>query len=206
MAFKKCTYYDGETVISAENLNAMQDAICDQEKEIGVHTKTLEEHADAIRDLQKNAPAGGGEGEDSTGENGATFVPAVDAYGNLSWTNDKGLINPTPVNIMGPQGPTGPAGPAGQIGPTGPQGPRGYTGEAGPQGPAGQTGPQGSAGYTPKKGEDYFTDEDKAEMVESVKRSIPAYIPAVLTSEFYGPTLPPPGTPGRIFFLIKGAN
>lgn len=32
---------------------------------------------------------------------GATYTPSVDNEGNLSWTNDKGLKNPTPVNIKG---------------------------------------------------------------------------------------------------------
>ena len=40
----------------------------------------------------------------SGGENGTTFTPAVDADGNLSWTNDGGLANPATVNIKGPQG------------------------------------------------------------------------------------------------------
>ncbi len=38
------------------------------------------------------------------GENGATFRPFVSASGELSWTNDKGLSNPEPVNIKGPPG------------------------------------------------------------------------------------------------------
>lgn len=42
----------------------------------------------------------------SPGSNGATFTPAVDAEGNLSWTNDKGLDNPQTVNIKGPKGDT----------------------------------------------------------------------------------------------------
>ena len=41
------------------------------------------------------------------GGSGATFTPSVDADGNLSWTNDKGLENPEPMNITGPQGPQG---------------------------------------------------------------------------------------------------
>lgn len=49
--------------------------------------------------------AGGGS-ESGSGENGATFTPAVDADGNLSWTNDKGLANPETVNIKGPKGDT----------------------------------------------------------------------------------------------------
>lgn len=39
-----------------------------------------------------------------TGEDGATFIPAVSEDGVISWTNDKGLENPKPVNIKGPNG------------------------------------------------------------------------------------------------------
>lgn len=47
----------------------------------------------------------GGQGPSGApGSNGATFTPAVDAEGNLSWTNDKGLDNPQTVNIKGPKG------------------------------------------------------------------------------------------------------
>lgn len=46
------------------------------------------------------------------GEPGATFTPAVSEDGTLSWTNDRELANPAPVNIMGPQGGPGPVGPA----------------------------------------------------------------------------------------------
>ncbi len=38
------------------------------------------------------------------GESGATFYPSVSAEGVISWTNDKGLPNPTPVNIKGEKG------------------------------------------------------------------------------------------------------
>lgn len=38
------------------------------------------------------------------GEDGATFTPSVSEAGVLSWTNDKGLPNPDPVNIKGPPG------------------------------------------------------------------------------------------------------
>ena len=78
--------------------------------------------------------------------NGATFTPAVSAAGVISWTNDKGLANPTSVNIMGPQGPAGATGATGAAGPQGPQGPRGETGATGPQGPQGAIGPQGPQG------------------------------------------------------------
>ena len=44
------------------------------------------------------------------GETGPYFTPAVDAEGNLSWTNNGGLSNPNTVNIKGPQGPAGEGG------------------------------------------------------------------------------------------------
>lgn len=47
------------------------------------------------------------------GANGATFTPSVDANGNLSWTNDKGLANPATVNIKGPKGDSGEGGGSG---------------------------------------------------------------------------------------------
>ena len=38
---------------------------------------------------------------------GTTFIPTVDANGNMSWTNDGGKENPTPRNIKGATGETG---------------------------------------------------------------------------------------------------
>ena len=102
-----------------------------------------------------------------SGENGATFTPDVDDSGNLSWTNDKGLPNPEPVNIKGPKGNTGATGEQGETGPQGDPGPAGadgvtptigengnwYLGETdtgkpsrGGQGPKGDPGPQGPQG------------------------------------------------------------
>ena len=66
------------------------------------------------------------------GRDGATFTPAVGEDGTLSWTNDKGLENPAPVNIMGPagaDGATGPQGPQGEPGPAGVIGTDLYVGE-----------------------------------------------------------------------------
>lgn len=68
------------------------------------------------------------------GEAGATFTPSVSATGVISWTNDKGLPNPDPVNIKGPKGGKGDKGDVGPVGPAGPQG------ETGPQGPKGDPG------------------------------------------------------------------
>lgn len=47
------------------------------------------------------------------GEDGATFTPSVDSAGNLSWSNNKGLVNPPTVNIKGPKGDKGDAGSGG---------------------------------------------------------------------------------------------
>lgn len=57
-------------------------------------------------DENGNVDVAGGSGG-GTGDSGATFTPAVDENGNLSWTNDKGLPNPAPVNIKGDPGEKG---------------------------------------------------------------------------------------------------
>ena len=50
-------------------------------------------------------------------------------------------------------------------GETGLQGPKGDTGEQGPQGVSGPKGEPGIDGYTPVKGIDYFTEEEKQEII-----------------------------------------
>ena len=52
----------------------------------------------------------------TTGTNGATFTPAVDDAGNLSWSNDKDLANPNTVNIKGDKGDKGDKGEKGDTG------------------------------------------------------------------------------------------
>lgn len=82
------------------------------------------------------AAAGGG----GIGENGATFTPSVSENGVISWENDKGLPNPAPVNIKGPNGDPGEKGDPGDTGPAGPPGADGKDGEQGPPGPEGADG------------------------------------------------------------------
>lgn len=53
----------------------------------------------------KNGGEDGKDGED--GEDGATFTPSVSSGGVISWTNNKGLTNPAPVNIKGGKGDKG---------------------------------------------------------------------------------------------------
>lgn len=50
------------------------------------------------------------------GTDGATFTPAVSSDGVLSFTNDKGLPNPAPVNIKGAPGTPGTPGTDGEDG------------------------------------------------------------------------------------------
>ena len=47
---------------------------------------------------------------------GATFIPHISPDGTVSWTNNKNLPNPAPVNVKGPKGDTGPQGPKGDDG------------------------------------------------------------------------------------------
>lgn len=89
---------------------------------------------------------------DST-DAGVIFTPLVSEDGVISWTNNKDLPNPEPVNIKGPQGPAGPQGPKGDTGAQGEQGPVGETGPKGDTGPQGEQGEQGPKGETGATGE-----------------------------------------------------
>lgn len=64
-------------------------------------------------------------------------------------------------------GPQGPKGDKGEKGDQGIQGEKGETGEQGPQGE------RGADGYTPIRGTDYWTEEDKAEIVNDVLLALP---------------------------------
>ena len=78
------------------------------------------------------------------------------------------------TGATGPQGPQGEQGERGPQGEQGPKGDQGQQGEQGPKGDTGDVGPAGPAGYTPVKGTDYFTEEDKTEMVNAVLAALPA--------------------------------
>lgn len=102
----------------------------------------------------------GGTGE--AGENGATFTPDVSADGVLSWTNDKGLNNPAPVNIKGADGADGKDGKDGYTpvkgvdyfdGKDGADGKDGTNGKDGAKGEKGDKGDQGIQGEKGEKGE-----------------------------------------------------
>lgn len=106
------------------------------------------------------------------GQSGATFYPDVSADGIISWTNDRGLPNPNPVNIKGEKGDKGDKG---ERGADGAKGDKGDKGDTGANGKDGTNGKDGVDGYTPVRGKDYFTETDKAEIVASVIASLPIY-------------------------------
>lgn len=112
------------------------------------------DHVDNVLRFTFYLPEGGsgGGGQGPKGDPGVTFLPEVDADGEISWSNDGGLPNPVSRNIKGPTGAAGPAGPEGPQGPAGadgaqgPEGPPGADGEKGDTGPQGVPGPQGIDG------------------------------------------------------------
>lgn len=87
------------------------------------------------------------------GDDGATFTPSVSADGIISWTNDKDLPNPEPVNIKGTKGDKGDKGDRGLQGVQGIQGERGEQGQKGDKGDTGEQGIQGIPGEKGEKGD-----------------------------------------------------
>lgn len=94
------------------------------------------------------------------GRNGATFYPSVSPDGVISWTNDRELENPSPVNIKGEKGDKGEQGIQGDKGEKGDKGDKGDAGTNGTNGINGKDGANGKDGYTPVKGVDYFDGKD----------------------------------------------
>lgn len=134
--------------------------------------------------------------EGEAGESGATFIPSVSSSGVISWTNDKDLPNPSPVNIKGPKGDKGDAGYTPQKDIDYFDGNNGRDGEDGESVTVDEViestedggtnlvifsngknvsiknGSKGSDGYTPIRGKDYWTEADKAEIKSYVDEAI----------------------------------
>ena len=80
------------------------------------NTRILNENSRIANETQRDIYYTGIQNKVNNGEfNGATFTPSVDQDGNISWTNNKGLENPSSQNIRGPQGVAGPQGEAFKI-------------------------------------------------------------------------------------------
>lgn len=80
-----------------------------------------QEYYEEIQEKVNNGDFNGKNGID--GKDGATFTPNLNEDGDLSWNNDKGLPNPTTINIKGPQGNQGIPGTPGARGEPGAAGP-----------------------------------------------------------------------------------
>ena len=154
------------TPLSAANLNKMDKAIDDLDDRVIEMSEGLEERIKSgVMD----------------GEDGATFTPSVSEDGTLSWSNDKGLKNPSDVNIKGEKGSNGNDGKDGtsvthewngtilsvtsasgtsSVDLKGPKGDKGETGETGPQGERGATGAKGDTGEKGEKGDNGINGND----------------------------------------------
>ncbi|MBP3378430.1 MAG: collagen-like protein, partial [Clostridia bacterium] len=113
---------------------------------------------DIVSALNEIALRTGGSG--AAGNAGVTYTPSVSEDGVISWTNNGGLSNPEPVNIMGPRGADGKDG---------------ANGKDGKDGVNGNDGEDGADGKTPVKGTDYWTAADKAAMVSDVLAALPTW-------------------------------
>lgn len=91
------------------------------------------------------------------------------------------------ASLKGDKGDRGEQGIQGKQGERGLQGERGEKGEQGAQGIQGEKGADGKDGtngkdgYTPVKGTDYYTEAEKAEMVQAVLSALPVYNGEVIT-------------------------
>ena len=90
--------------IESAKITAIANAI--RTKTNSTETMTVEEMPNEIASIE-------------AGDDGATFIPSVSADGIISWTNDKELPNPEPVNIKGVKGDKGDPGEKGEKGDTG---------------------------------------------------------------------------------------
>jgi hypothetical protein len=90
-------------------------------------------------------------------KSGTSYIPHVDENGNLSWSNNDGKENPQPVNIRGEKG--------GIFTPTIDEDCNlSWSNDAGLENPQ-------SVNLKPIAGKDFFTEEDKQEIVQQVRDS-----------------------------------
>lgn len=125
------------------------------------NTKTFEENkaAGAVLELEKMNGL-----EEAVKKNSASLeigsvtvvTTAEEAKAEVEFDEVNGVKK---INLSIPQGPQG------EQGPTGPQGEQGPQGKTGAKGAAGK---DGIDGKTPVKGEDYYTQEEKAAMVAEI--------------------------------------
>ena len=154
--------------------------------------------------LEGNAIVGSVQGSDSPGSTivgsvGKLDLLMVSAYGVAVKNGFQGTEEEWLESLKGEKGDKGEAGEQGPKGEKGDPGAKGDPGEQGIQGEKGEKGDPGTAGkdgadgkdgingkdgkdgYTPQKNIDYYTETDKAEMVQAVIAQLPVYDGEVVT-------------------------
>ncbi len=151
-----CQNSADEAALSAQQAQEEAGKVLDIIPVGGTKGQVLTKQSDEDKDYNWQDPTGvGGEGQ-----NGATFTPSVSPEGVISWTNDKDLPNPEPVNIKGEKGDKGDKGDRGEQGEQGLQGAKGEKGDEGEQGIQGEPGEPGAKG---EKGEPGTPGKDGAD-------------------------------------------
>lgn len=159
-------YKNTNTTLS-DKLDSIENTVASKANASDLHNHENKAVLDGITAEKVSLWDNGTAGAD--GEDGATFTPNVANDGTLSWTNNKELDNPTPVNIKGADGAKGDKGDKGdpftyedftaaQLADLkGEKGDKGDTGEQGIQGEKGDKGDKGETGATGANGEDGTT-------------------------------------------------
>lgn len=164
--------YKGTGEMLTTKLDSMDETISNKADKSELHEHSNKTVLDGITAEKVSLWDNGTAGAD--GEDGATFTPSVSSDGVLSWSNNKGLANPAPVNIKGADGANGTNGVDGAKGDKGDKGDpftyddftaaqlaslkgakgdKGDTGERGIQGIQGEQGEQGIQGVKGDKGD-----------------------------------------------------
>lgn len=144
MAYTPTVWANGD-VITADKLNKLENGVANEQVgpagpagsaatvtvgsvatgEAGTEATVVNSGTESAAILDFVIPKGenGAKGTDGApgadgakGDPGAVFTPAVSPDGELSWTNNGSLENPSPVNIKGPKGDAGEAGTPGTPG------------------------------------------------------------------------------------------
>ena len=140
--------------------------------------------------LREDAESGKFKGD--KGDTGVSVKTAViDADGNLMIMLTDGSVHNagkskgdkgdaftysdfTTEQLAALKGPQGDKGDKGERGEKGDRGEKGATGATGATGSTGARGPKGDDGYSPVRGKDYWTNNDKDEIVDAVLEALPA--------------------------------
>ena len=156
-------YKNTNTTLS-DKLDSIENTVASKANASDLHNHENKAVLDGITAEKVSLWDNGTAGAD--GEDGATFTPNVASDGTLSWTNNKELDNPTPVNIKGADGAKGDKGDKGdpftyedftaaQLADL--KGEKGDKGDTGEQGIQGEKGDKGDTGATGANGEDGTT-------------------------------------------------